>query len=218
MSEFNKRVITSLILIPTTIFLVSFNYISFIIFLISTLFLSLYEWFNFNKDKFSLSTLAGSIFIILAFFSAFSIRENNNLIPILLLWVISVSVFTDIGGYCAGKLIGGKKISKISPNKTYAGIYGSFVFSIIPIIILYFLNNSIAITEDNTFNYLYFFMSILLGAVSQIGDFIVSYFKRLNKVKDTGKILPGHGGILDRIDGLIFTLVVAGILKYFGII
>ena len=218
MSEFNKRVITSLILIPTTIFLVSFNYISFIIFLISTLFLSLYEWFNFNKDKFSLSTLVGSIFIILAFFSAFSIRENNNLIPILLLWVISVSVFTDIGGYCAGKLIGGKKISKISPNKTYAGIYGSFVFSIIPIIILYFLNNSIAITEDNTFNYLYFFMSILLGAVSQIGDFIVSYFKRLNKVKDTGKILPGHGGILDRIDGLIFTLVVAGILKYFGII
>lgn len=218
MSEFNKRVITSLILIPTTIFLVSFNYISFIIFLISTLFLSLYEWFNFNKDKFSLSTLAGSIFIILAFFSAFSIRENNNLIPILLLWVISVSVFTDIGGYCAGKLIGGKKISKISPNKTYAGIYGSFVFSIMPIIILYFLNNSIAITEDNTFNYLYFFMSILLGAVSQIGDFIVSYFKRLNKVKDTGKILPGHGGILDRIDGLIFTLVVAGILKYFGII
>ncbi len=218
MSEFNKRVITSLILIPATIFLVSFNYISFIIFLISTLFLSLYEWFNFNKDKFSLSTLAGSIFIILAFFSAFSIRENNNLIPILLLWVISVSVFTDIGGYCAGKLIGGKKISKISPNKTYAGIYGSFVFSIMPIIILYFLNNSIAITEDNTFNYLYFFMSILLGAVSQIGDFIVSYFKRLNKVKDTGKILPGHGGILDRIDGLIFTLVVAGILKYFGII
>ena len=218
MSEFNKRVITSLILIPTTIFLVSFNYISFIIFLISTLFLSLYEWFNFNKDKFSLSTLVGSIFIILAFFSAFSIRENNNLIPILLLWVISVSVFTDIGGYCAGKLIGGKKISKISPNKTYAGIYGSFVFSIMPIIILYFLNNSIAITEDNTFNYLYFFMSILLGAVSQIGDFIVSYFKRLNKVKDTGKILPGHGGILDRIDGLIFTLVVAGILKYFGII
>ena len=218
MSEFNKRVITSLILIPATIFLVSFNYISFIIFLISTLFLSLYEWFNFNKDKFSLSTLAGSIFIILAFFSAFSIRENNNLIPILLLWVISVSVFTDIGGYCAGKLIGGKKISKISPNKTYAGIYGSFVFSIMPIIILYFLNNSIAITEDNTFNYLYFFMSILLGAVSQIGDFIVSYFKRLNKVKDTGKILPGHGGILDRIDGLIFTLVVAGIFKYFGII
>ena len=218
MSEFNKRVITSLILIPATIFLVSFNYISFIIFLISTLFLSLYEWFNFNKDKFSLSTLAGSIFIILAFFSAFSIRENNNLIPILLLWVISVSVFNDIGGYCAGKLIGGKKISKISPNKTYAGIYGSFVFSIMPIIILYFLNNSIAITEDNTFNYLYFFMSILLGAVSQIGDFIVSYFKRLNKVKDTGKILPGHGGILDRIDGLIFTLVVAGILKYFLII
>ena len=218
LSEFHKRVITSLILVPTTIFLISFTYTSFIFFLLFTLFLSLYEWFNFNKDKFSYVTLVGSTFILLAFFSAYLLRENNNLLPILLLWIISVSVFTDIGGYFAGKLIGGKKISKISPNKTYAGVYGSLIFSVIPIIILYLFENKIAITQDYAFNFLYFYLSFFLSTVSQFGDFTISYFKRLNNVKDTGKILPGHGGILDRIDGLIFTLIAAGFLKYFGVI
>ena len=218
LSEFHKRVITSLILVPTTIFLISFTYTSFIFFLLFTLFLSLYEWFNFNKDKFSYVTLVGSTFILLAFFSAYLLRENNNLLPILLLWIISVSVFTDIGGYFAGKLIGGKKISKISPNKTYAGVYGSLIFSVMPIIILYLFENKIAITQDYAFNFLYFYLSFFLSTVSQFGDFTISYFKRLNNVKDTGKILPGHGGILDRIDGLIFTLIAAGFLKYFGVI
>jgi len=218
LSEFYKRVITSLILVPTTIFLISFTYTSFIFFLLFILFLSLYEWFNFNKDKFSYITLVGSIFILLAFFSAYLLRENNNLLPTLLLWIISVSVFTDIGGYFVGKLIGGKKVSKISPNKTYAGVYGSLIFSIMPIIILYLFDNKIAITQDYAFNFLYFYLSFFLSAVSQFGDFTVSYFKRLNNVKDTGKILPGHGGILDRIDGLIFTLIAAGFLKYFGVI
>ena len=109
--------------------------------------------------------------------------------------------FTDIGGFVIGKSVGGKKLSKISPNKTVSGTIGSFIFLIFPLILT--LNFSYLDLEINAKN-LIFCLSI--SFISQLGDLFVSYIKRKAKVKDTGKLLPGHGGVLDRVDGIIFAV------------
>jgi phosphatidate cytidylyltransferase len=114
--------------------------------------------------------------------------------------VLFVCIFSDIGGYIIGKSIGGKKLTKISPNKTISGTIGSFSFSLIPMIlfsIIYYKSMTPSVTEI-------FFITLILSFICQSGDLFISYFKRKAKVKDTGTILPGHGGLLDRIDGIIF--------------
>ena len=121
--------------------------------------------------------------------------------PIFFLLVISVCFFSDIGGYFIGKLIGGKKLTKISPNKTISGTIGSFIFSLIP---LFVIDQLEYLDLELTFNTI--LLIILISFVSQIGDLFISYLKRKAKIKDTGNILPGHGGILDRVDGIIFVL------------
>ena len=109
--------------------------------------------------------------------------------------------FTDIGGYVIGKTLGGKKLSKISPNKTISGTIGSFIFSTIPLTIFFKLNY--LDLEINIENIIF---CLFISLISQLGDLFVSYLKRKAKIKDTGKILPGHGGILDRVDGIIFAV------------
>ena len=110
-------------------------------------------------------------------------------------------VFTDIGGYVFGKIIGGKKLTKISPNKTISGSIGSFLFSIIPLIVFANVNEfRLEISLDNII------FCLLISLICQLGDLLISYFKRKTKIKDTGELLPGHGGILDRIDGMIFAI------------
>ena len=121
--------------------------------------------------------------------------------PIFFLYIISICFFTDIGGYVFGKIIGGKKLSKISPNKTISGTIGSFIFSIAPLVIFFKFNY---LDLEININNLIFCLFISL--ISQLGDLFVSYLKRNAKIKDTGKILPGHGGILDRVDGIIFAV------------
>jgi phosphatidate cytidylyltransferase len=121
--------------------------------------------------------------------------------PIFFLYVVSICFFTDIGGYVIGKIIGGKKLSKISPNKTISGTIGSFLFSLIPLIL--FINFDYF---DLNFDLKNFFFNLLISLVSQLGDLFISFLKRKVKIKDTGKILPGHGGILDRVDGIIFAV------------
>jgi phosphatidate cytidylyltransferase len=115
--------------------------------------------------------------------------------------VFSICFFTDIGGYVFGKIIGGKKLSKISPNKTISGTFGSFIFSILPLIII--LNTDYL---DLKFNLANIAFCLLLSLISQLGDLFISLLKRKAKMKDTGKILPGHGGVLDRVDGIIFAV------------
>ena len=107
-----------------------------------------------------------------------------------------------MGGYFFGKLFKGPKLTNISPNKTYAGMIGSFIFAllIVYILMIYF---SLDIVNNNS-KLIILIFSLLVSMVSQIGDIIISFFKRKSNVKDTGKIIPGHGGILDRIDGMIF--------------
>ena len=108
-----------------------------------------------------------------------------------------------MGGYIFGKIIGGKKLTKISPKKTISGSIGSFVFSIIPLFITNLQNN---INIDLDFSFKNIIFCLIVSLFCQLGDLLISFFKRLSKVKDTGKILPGHGGMLDRIDGIIFAI------------
>jgi phosphatidate cytidylyltransferase len=121
--------------------------------------------------------------------------------PIFFLYIISICFFTDIGGYVFGKIIGGKKLSKISPNKTIAGTVGSFISSIIPLIIV--INFNYLDLEFNLSNIIFCW---LVSLISQLGDLFISLIKRKAKIKDTGNLLPGHGGILDRVDGIIFAV------------
>ena len=119
-----------------------------------------------------------------------------------------ICIFTDLGGYIFGKIFKGPKLTKISPNKTYSGMIGSYlvtmifmIFSIYNLDFFKFINMNI--DEKGLFaNYL--ILILLVSTASQLGDIIISYFKRMSKIKDTGKIIPGHGGLLDRIDGMIF--------------
>ena len=131
------------------------------------------------------------------------------------MFVILVCALTDIGGFVFGKLFKGPKLTKISPNKTYAGMIGGYCLSVISILVL---NNFIEqFNLDFSLTKLAILV-ILISTVSQLGDLLISYFKRLTKIKDTGKIIPGHGGILDRIDGMIFAFPFVYILMTMQII
>jgi phosphatidate cytidylyltransferase len=139
----------------------------------------------------------GLIFLILSFYTVYKIRNDFDQNYLYLLIVTIVCISTDIGGYIIGKIVGGPKLIKISPNKTYSGSIGSYLFSVI--FIYGYLNY-----EQIEFSVDIFVFILIISTVSQFGDILISYFKRVSKIKDTGKIIPGHGGLLDRIDGMIF--------------
>jgi len=197
--EFEKRLLSSFILIPIAIFFIIQGSIFFIFFLSILFLVTSYEWLQMSKKN-NLLKFLGIIFLLFSFYTAFEIREYKNFEYFL--FILVVCIFTDIGGYLFGKIFKGPKLTKISPNKTYAGVLGSFVLSLIAglIYINYFSKKEVTDTD-----HLFIFSIILfISLISQIGDLIISFFKRKAKLKDTGKIIPGHGGLLDRIDGLIF--------------
>ena len=208
--EFIKRTLSTIILIPLALFFIIkgsffFNFFILICFLITS-----YEWHMMSKTK--NYYLIGYIFLIISFYSVYALRNNFGDESILIfLFIIFVCISTDIGGYVFGKIFRGPKLIKtISPNKTFSGMIGGYFLSILVINI--FFNYSYIIKPEDVeqnFNYQIFFMVLLLSTVSQIGDIIISYFKRLSKIKDSGKIIPGHGGMLDRIDGMIFAFPIA---------
>ena len=197
-NEFEKRLLTSLILIPISIFFVVKGSIFFISFLSILFLVASYEWTLMTKKN-NLLRLLGIIFLFFSFYSAYEFRENENYEDFL--FTITICIFTDIGGYIFGKIFKGPKLSKISPKKTYAGVFGSFFLPLIAGLVVYEYEYTDQIPDAG----IYFLIIVLfISLISQIGDLIISYFKRKAKLKDTGKILPGHGGLLDRIDGMIF--------------
>jgi len=209
LKEFEKRLLSSLILIPIAIFFI-FQGSVFFIFFLSLIFLATsYEWIKMCNKKNNMKNI-GIIFLLFLFYTAFNIREQSGLN--FFLFIIIVCIFTDIGGYIFGKTFKGPKLTKISPNKTYAGVIGSFLFSLIAGLIFIKYIGDIGVKSTNQLSIL--FGILLISFISQIGDLIISYFKRKAKMKDTGKILPGHGGLLDRIDGLIFVVPTVYLLQF----
>ena len=192
--ELTKRILSSIILIPITLFFIIKGSFLFIFFLLICLSVTSYEWYIMNKNK--TYRIFGLIFLFLSFFTIYRLRIDNDYLLILLITIICVS--TDIGGYVFGKTFKGPKLTKFSPNKTYAGMIGGYFLSIISANFF----NDIYFIKEIQINFIIFV--ILISTASQLGDIIVSYFKRLSKIKDTGKIIPGHGGLLDRVDGMIF--------------
>ena len=208
-NELLKRTITSVFLSGLSIFFIINGTFLFSLFLIIILYLSILEWRNLSVSK--ISFLLGISFLILSIISAFLLKNSN----FLFFWlVILISVFSDIGGFVFGKVFKGPKLTKISPNKTYSGVFGSLIFSLI--IGFIYINYNEQFLTKFSLNYLNLIMIILLiSIINQIGDLIISYFKRLKNIKNTGKILPGHGGLLDRIDGIIFTIPSSYIMSLF---
>ena len=205
--EFIKRIISSVILLPIALFFIIKGSFFFNFFILICFMITSYEWFMMTKNK--LYILPGSIFIIFSFYTVYYFRNEFYGDYIYFIMILAICIFTDIGGYIFGKLFKGPKLTKISPNKTYSGMFGGYFLSII-FMSLFFINlefffdntNIEVIGKELTLNN--FILIILISTASQFGDIIVSYFKRLSKIKDTGKIIPGHGGLLDRIDGMIF--------------
>ena len=201
--EFQKRLISSIILIPICFFIIFKGSLLFNLFLLVCFLITSYEWHMMSKKKFY--HIFGYIFLIVSFLSVYSLRNDDNEVSFFLfLFIIITCISTDIGGYIFGKLFKGPKLTNLSPNKTYSGVIGSYILSLISIYI-FTENYNLIMNESYQFTTQLFFLTLITSTVSQIGDIIISFFKRLSKLKDTGKIIPGHGGLLDRIDGMLFT-------------
>jgi len=208
-SNIKKRIITSILLISLLIGMFYYTHIM-IAFLIIIAIISWIEFYvliskilkkNILKDRFfryfyktlSLFYLSGLVYLI------FAIESEYSNLKIYLLYSILVAILSDIGGLVCGKTFKGKKLTKISPNKTISGSIGSFIFSIL--LIPFFYNVQI---DQNLLKIL--LITIIISLTSQLGDLFISLLKRKAKVKDTSNLLPGHGGVLDRIDGIIFAI------------
>ena len=208
MKELNKRILSSILIIPVVLFFIINGSISFLLFISLIFLLTCYEWIKMSKNN-ELIRIFGIFFLLFSFTTAYLIRENYNLNFIII--IIIVCVFTDIGGYIFGKFFKGPKLTKISPKKTYAGAIGGFLISLIAgFVYLEYSSNKEFLNIDHFWIIL---LILFISLISQIGDLIISYFKRKAKLKDTGRIIPGHGGILDRIDGLIFVFPIIYVLN-----
>ena len=210
-----NRIITSIILLIILSFGLFLNKLIGLYLIIIVSIISYFEFSNLIKIKFRNDRKKASISIILsvlylAFFVYAAYDLYNSSLNIFVL-ILMICIFSDTGGYIVGKLIGGKKLTKLSPKKTISGSVGSFVFSLFPIIFM--LIFEIDYQKINIL--LASFLCLFLSLICQLGDLFISYFKRQAKVKDTGSLLPGHGGLLDRIDGFIFVLPVTFILFNF---
>jgi len=202
--EFIKRILSSIILMPFTFFIIVEGSFIFLTFITICFFISIFEWNNMSKEK--KYNKIGFIFLFFSFLCIYNLRINSddNYIPFL--FIVFVCISTDIGGYFFGKLFKGPKLTKYSPNKTFTGMIGSFIFSIFSMFI--FIN----LFSELNFSVKLMIFTIMISLISQLGDIIISYFKRKSNIKDTGKIIPGHGGLLDRIDGMIFAFPFSYIL------
>jgi phosphatidate cytidylyltransferase len=212
--ELQKRFITSFFLLSLLTLAFNYNYVL----IISVLIISSICWFEFNNlvikifkkkkslNKFNifLTCLIGLIYIF--FFSFIIISGFTGEFKMNMLFFIALCISSDIGGLVFGKIFKGKKLTKISPNKTISGSIGSFIFSILTMLIFFSIND---LTNLN----LFFLLTIVISTTSQLGDLFFSYLKRKANVKDTGNILPGHGGFLDRLDGIFFAVPIGFILN-----
>ena len=201
MSNFKKRFIISLLAFPIIYALFYQKILSNLFIVIVCLFCT-YEWYKIFKTKNYVYFLG--LLILLFFFGSllkiYNLEDNN----LKFLWLILIAWLTDIGGYVFGKLFGGAKLIKISPNKTWSGAIGSIILSQFAILIF-------LLDVNYQFNIYIIFAQLFLSIIGQIGDILMSYIKRKNNKKDTSNFIPGHGGFLDRVDGLIWVIIFGNI-------
>jgi len=201
--EFIKRFVSSIILLPLSFYFIIQGSFFLIFFTIICFIVACFEWHTLSKKK--NYYIYGFLFLIFSFYTFYEL--SIELIGVF--YVIIVCSSTDVGGYVFGKIFKGPKLTKISPNKTYAGMIGGYFLSLISLsVIINFIDY-----ETTT---ILFLLTILISTVSQIGDITISYFKRLSKIKNTGKLIPGHGGLLDRVDGMIFAFPIYYLINLTG--
>ena len=202
--ELVKRILSSIILLPVAFYcLLAGSHFS-IFFILTCFVVSCYEWSRMNKNK--SNKILGFIYLLFAFYTFYELSIEL----FLLIYVILICISTDIGGYVFGKIFKGPKITKISPNKTYAGMVGGYLLSFICLSIITNYIEYLSIT------FKFFLVTILLSTISQAGDITVSNFKRKAGIKNTGSLIPGHGGLLDRIDGMIFAVPTIYLIELTG--
>jgi phosphatidate cytidylyltransferase len=197
MNNFKKRLSVSLLAFPLIYVLLYQKTLSNLLILIVFLF-CIFEWVKIFKRKnaiFFLGLIVLFVFL-LSLLRIYNFEEFN----LFFLWLIVLTWLSDIGGYIFGKLFGGPKLTQISPNKTWAGAIGSIILSQFAFLI-FFLNS------NYKFNITIIFMQLFLSIIGQFGDILMSYVKRKNNKKDTSNFIPGHGGFLDRVDGLIWIII-----------
>ena len=208
-SNLKKRIITSIFLTSLLIGMYFYSYIM----IVSLIIIAIITWIEFYaliskilkknilKDRIfrfiyktlSLFYLSGLVYLI------FAIESEYSNFKIYLSYSVLVAILSDIGGLVCGKIFKGKKLTKISPNKTISGSIGSFIFSLLLIPLFYKTQ-----IDQNLLGII--LITIMISLISQLGDLFISFLKRKAKVKDTSDLLPGHGGVLDRIDGIIFAI------------
>ena len=216
-SELISRILTSIILLPILCYATVYSGIYLNVLLVLFYILSVYEVIKNTKNILFISF--ASILLFFSFYAFYFLRGDTEYSLIILFWILISTFFSDIGGYVFGKIIKGKKLIKISPNKTYSGAIGSVVLSCFSLPLLnlfqvFFLNKlQINFLESN-----FLILTIFISIICQLGDLLVSFLKRKINIKNISNILPGHGGILDRIDGLIFVLIFCFLLKLSALI
>ena len=202
--EFTKRILSTLILLPLVFYLIINGSYMLIFFTTICFIVAFYEWIKMVKNWFYKT--CGFLFLVISFYSFYIISKDFFVIC----FIVLICSSTDVGGYVFGKLFKGPKLTKISPNKTYAGMIGGYFLSLICLLII----NNLEPYSLSTIKF--FILTVLISTVSQIGDIIISYFKRLSKIKNTGNLIPGHGGLLDRIDGMIFVFPFYYLIDFTG--
>jgi phosphatidate cytidylyltransferase len=215
--ELFNRILTSIILLPILFYATIYSGIYLIILLILFNFLSIYEIIKNTRNI--LFIFFASILLIFSFYSFYLLRGDTEYSLIILFWILASTFLSDIGGYIFGKILKGRKLTKISPNKTYSGAFGSLISSCLSLPLINLLQ--IVFFKKELINFLelnFLLLTILISIVCQLGDLFVSFLKRKINIKNISNFLPGHGGILDRIDGLIFVLMFCFLLKLFTVI
>ena len=213
--ELKKRIFTSLILLTLLVLMYYYNYILIISLIIIAL-ISCIEFYGFISKIFLSSKILKFLFksislvyLLFLVLGIFYVLSNLPELKIFFVYTILVSVASDIGGLTFGKIFKGRKLTKISPNKTISGTVGSFIFSflLIPFFDILLVNHDLLSL---------LVITVLISLTTQLGDLFISFVKRKAKVKNTSDLLPGHGGILDRVDGIIFSIPIGFLLlNYF---
>ena len=242
--ELRERIITSIVLFIIAVLCISINKVFFMISSIVFGIVCFMEWSKINTKslmkrnplKYFLIIASGFIYLfIILQISIFALRGESLESIIFFIIILCICICSDTGGYVFGKTIGGKKLTSISPNKTISGSIGSFIFSLLPLFLFNFQNYFDSYFDLDFKTYTFFTSDILpnqyeifdfeislknilfcliISLSCQLGDLFISYIKRFNNVKDAGTILPGHGGLLDRVDGIIFAIPTTFILIF----